>query len=147
MLYCNRAWPVRLRGRRGKHGRLSNALVPNAYRVGIPSALFALTVQLICRSAMSMSGKIAPHPREAISLVQAPDRDGRHDQKHHSGADDFCAICATISLLANSALPTASSLLPPVATEHRWLTEFATTRISFDPFVLFQARAPPAVLI
>jgi hypothetical protein len=116
--------------------------------LGSRLALFALAIQLVLSFGHIHAGKIAPaSAKGAISLAQAPDRDGGPGPKPHSGADDFCAICATISLLASSALPTISSLLPPVAAEHRWLTEFTTTRISFDPFVLFQARAPPTVLI
>jgi hypothetical protein len=116
--------------------------------LGSRLALFALTVQLVLSFGHVHVGKIAPASSQGtLSLAQAPDRDGGPGPKPHTGADDLCAICATVSLLASSVLPTASSVLPPVAAEHRWLTEFASARISSSPFVLFQARAPPAVLI
>ena len=109
-------------------------------------ALLALAVQLVLSFGHVHAGKFAAASSQgAMSLAQTPDRDGAPRPKPHTGADDFCAICATISLLAGSVLPTESSLLPPVAADHRWLTEFASTRISFAPFVLFQARAPPVL--
>jgi hypothetical protein len=113
--------------------------------LGSRLALFALGVQLVLSFGHVHVGKLAPASSQgAIAVAQAPDRGP--GPKPHTGADDFCAICATVSLLASSVLPTASSLLPPVAAEHRWLTEFASARISSSPFVLFQARAPPIVL-
>jgi hypothetical protein len=115
--------------------------------LGSRLALFALTVQLVLSFGHVHVGKIAPASSHgAITVAQAPDGDGGPSPKPHSGVGDFCAICATISLLASSVVPTTSSLLPPVATEHRWLTAFADARISASPFVLFQARAPPVVL-
>jgi hypothetical protein len=115
--------------------------------LGSRLALFALTVQLVLSFGHVHVGKIAPAAAKgAISLAQTPDRDRGPTPKPHSGVDDFCAICATVCLLASSILPTASSLLPPVAAEHRWLTDFTSARISSNAFVLFQARAPPVVL-
>jgi hypothetical protein len=114
--------------------------------LGSRLALFALAVQLVLSFGHVHVGKIASASQGATSLAQAPDRHGGPGPKPHKGVDDFCAICAAASLLATSVLPTASSLLPPVATQHRWLTEFASARISSSPFVLFQARAPPVVL-
>jgi hypothetical protein len=116
--------------------------------LGSRLALFALTVQLVLSFGHVHVGKIAPASSHgAMTVAQAPDRDGGPSPNPHTGADDLCAICASVSLLASSVLPTASSVLPPVAAEHRWLTQFASARISSSPFVLFQARAPPAVLI
>ena len=115
--------------------------------LGSRLALFALAVQLVLSFGHAHVGKIAPASSQgAISVAQAPDRNGGPAPKPHTGADDFCAICATVSLLASSVLPTASSVLPPAAAEHRWPTELASARISSLPFVLFQARAPPVVL-
>jgi len=114
--------------------------------LGSRLALFALTVQLVLSFGHVHVGKIASvSSHGATTVAQAPDTDGGPVPKPHTGANDFCAICATVSLIASSVLPTASSLLPPVAAEHRWLTEFANARISSDSFVLFQARAPPVV--
>jgi hypothetical protein len=115
--------------------------------LGSRLALFALAVQFVLSFGHVHVGKFAPATSQgAMALAQAPDRDGGPGPKPQTGVDDFCAICATVSLLATSVLPTASSVLPPVAAEHRWLTEFASARISSDSFVLFQARAPPVVL-
>src|SRR5690349_20355841 len=113
--------------------------------LGSRLALFALAVQFFLSFGHVHVGKIAAATPGALTIAQAPDRNGGPAPKPHTGAD-FCAICATVSLLASSVLPTASSVLPPVDAEHRWLTEFASARNSSEPFVRFQARAPPVVL-
>jgi hypothetical protein len=114
--------------------------------LGSRLALFALAVQLVLSFGHVHVGKIAPASSHgAITVAQSPDRDGGPSPKPHNGVDDFCAICATVSLLASSVLPTASSPLPPAVAEHRWLIDFASARISSDSFVLFQARAPPVI--
>jgi hypothetical protein len=115
--------------------------------LGSRLALFALAVGLVLSFGHVHAGKIAPmSSQNAMTVAQGPDRDSGPAPKPDPGADDFCAICASISLLASAALPTASSLLPPIAAAHRWPTDFASARISANPFVLFQARAPPVVL-
>ena len=115
--------------------------------LGSRLALFALAVQLVLSFGHIHIGKIAPSSSPtSVAFAQAPDRSGAPNPNPHSGADDFCAICATVSLVASSVLPTASSVLPPAATEHRWLAEPVSRLISFEPFILFQARAPPVVL-
>jgi hypothetical protein len=113
--------------------------------LGSRLALFALAVQLVLSFGHVHVGKVGS-AQGAISLAQTPDRDGGTKRSPHGGIDDFCAICATVSLIGSSVLPTAFLLLAPVATEQPWLPAFASTRTAFDPFVLFQARAPPVVL-
>jgi hypothetical protein len=118
-------------------------------RVGAWAALFALTLQITLSFGHVHLAKFATSssPAAGMSLAQAAGRDGGPaNPPRHTGANDFCAICATIALVASSVLPEPSALLPLVASERGWLNEFAGTRISFDPFFLFQARAPPAVL-
>src|SRR5258707_9192671 len=84
--------------------------------LGSRLALFALTVQLVLSFGHVHVGKIAPGSSQgSLSLAQAPDRDGAPGPKPHNGVDDFCAICATVSLLAGSGLPTAPAVAPPVA--------------------------------
>jgi len=115
--------------------------------LGSRLALFALAVQLVLSFGHVHVGKIAAASSQAaIALAQQPEPDGGSSPAPHTGAHDFCAICATVSLLASSMLPSGSTVLPPTAGEHRWLSDFGNTRIAFDPFILFQARAPPTVL-
>jgi hypothetical protein len=115
--------------------------------LGSRLALFALAVQLMLSFGHVHVAKLAPASSQAgISLAQVPDQGGAPSRDRHSGANDFCAICAAVSLVASSVLPAASSVLPPVAREHRWPSEVVETRISSDPFLLFQARAPPLVV-
>ena len=118
-------------------------------RVGAWAALFALAVQITLSFGHIHVGKFAlsSGAAAATSSAQAAGRDGAPSAPdRHTGAYDFCAICATISLVASSALPEAYDLLLPAASEHRWQINLADTRTSFDPYILFQARAPPSVL-
>jgi len=131
-------------GERERIGRVTMRWFRTHIGLGSRLALFALAVQVVLSFGHVHVGKLAA-AKGAIALAQAPDRHGGPTPKPHTGVDEFCAICATVSLLASSVLPTASSLLPPVATEHRWLTQFADARISSSPFVPFQARAPPVL--
>jgi hypothetical protein len=115
--------------------------------LGSRLALFALAVQLVLSFGHVHVVKLAPASSQAgISLAQVPDQGGAPTRDRHTGANDFCAICATVSLVASSVLPTASSVLPPVWRAHRWPSDVVDTQISFDPFVSFQARAPPLVV-
>jgi len=114
--------------------------------LGSRLALFALGVQLVLSFGHVHVGKIGAAPQATIALAQQPQPEGGQKPAPHTGAHDFCAICATVSLLASSMLPSGSTVLPPTAGEHRWLSDFGNTRIAFDPFILFQARAPPTVL-
>jgi hypothetical protein len=112
---------------------------------GTRLALFALAGQLVLSFGHIHIGKLAPAPLQAIWTTQGSARDGDSDSNHQAGANDVCAICTTIGLLAGSVLPTTSAVLPPLATEHRWPSRAAETRATSDPYFLFQARAPPIV--
>ena len=112
--------------------------------LGSRLALFALTIQLVLSFGHVHVGKIAPASSHgAMTVAQAPDRDDGPSPKPHTGADDFCAICATVGLLASSALPEAASLVTPVAAPSAWPHEFASTFVPLDSHLLFQARGPP----
>ena len=115
-------------------------------RIGAWAALFAFAVQIVLSFGHVHVGKIAAASSATTVAWQEADRDAPATPGHPPGAQDFCAVCATISLVAGSVLPTASSILPPAATEHRWLAQLVSRLISFEPFILFQARAPPVVL-
>jgi hypothetical protein len=106
---------------------------------------FALPITLsfghIHRDRSAYSSPSAP----AVSLARTASGDGAPNPDR-PGANDFCAICATMGLVASSILPELSALSAPVATERGWLAEFTSPRLSFDQYILFQARAPPHVL-
>jgi hypothetical protein len=111
--------------------------------LGSRLALFALAVQLVLSFGHVHVGKIAPASSHgAMALVQAPDHGP--SPKPHTGADDYCAICATVSLLASSVPPAAVSLVLPVARPSARPQEIAISFVPFDSSLIFQARGPPA---
>jgi hypothetical protein len=117
-------------------------------RIGAWAALFALTLQLV----LSFSHVHVPKSLLTSALAttvsqQLASRDGAPSSpQQHNGADDFCAICATIGLLASSALPESTSFVVPVAVPAAWPHEHAGIFVPFDSHLLFQARGPPAAV-
>jgi hypothetical protein len=117
-------------------------------RIGAWAALFALAVQITLSFGHIHVGKLAllSGSAAATSSAQTADRDGAPSAPdRHTGANDFCAICATISLVASSVLPESACLALPIAEPSAWPRKFEATFSSFDSHFLFQARAPPFV--
>ncbi len=115
-------------------------------RIGAWAALFALAVQITLSFGHVHSYKIASSRLPAPAAQwQAADGNAPSRPGHHSGADDFCAICATIAMVASSVLPTPAPLPAPVATPYSWAREFASAPRAREAHSLFQARAPPFI--
>jgi hypothetical protein len=115
-------------------------------RIGAWAALFALALQITLSFGHVHLNKLASSSSSlaGISLAQTADRDGRPaNPDRHTGANDFCAICATIALVASSALPESARLALPAAVPSAWPREFAIRLASDEAHFLFQARAPP----
>jgi hypothetical protein len=114
-------------------------------RIGAWAALFALALQITLSFGHVHLEKFATQSSSAagISLAQTAGRDGAPNPHRHTGANDFCAICATIALVAGSALPESARLALPVAGPAASPREFAITLASDATRFLFQARAPP----
>ena len=114
-------------------------------RIGAGAALFAFALQLVLSFGHVHLGKLT-FSSTAVS-AQVAGRDGSVPQPKHTGADDFCAICATIALVASSVVPTSAALPLPVVTEtSASRPEFRSLLASFDARFLFQARAPPSII-
>jgi hypothetical protein len=114
-------------------------------RIGALVALFALTIQLVLSFGHIHVGKSLLSSASATTVAQqSANRDGAPSSPQHRGVDDFCAICATIGMLASSALPESASLVLPVAVPTAWLHDFTGTFVPVDSHRLFQARGPPA---
>lgn len=113
--------------------------------LGSRLALFALAIQFVLSFGHIHVDKSLLSSASAASVAQqSASRDGvPSSPQRHNGADDFCAICATIGLLASSALPEAASLVVPVAAPSDWPHAFASTFVPFDSHFHFQARGPP----
>ena len=115
-------------------------------RIGAWAALFALAVQLTLSFGHVHLDKSAL-TRLPAQATQWQTADGNAPSRPapHSDANDFCAICATIAMVASSVLPTPAPLPAPVATPHLWAREFASALPARKAHTLFQARAPPFV--
>ena len=113
-------------------------------RFGGRLALFALAVQIVLSFGHVHAGKIAPAGLSRAPQWQAADG-GPSRPGPHADANDFCAICASIAMVASSVLPEPSVPVPPIAALYSWGAEFAAALPSRQAHLLFQARAPPFI--
>jgi hypothetical protein len=115
-------------------------------RFGAWAALFALAVQITLSFGHVHVGKIA-HLSQPAHATQWQAADGNAPSRpgHPADANDFCAICATIAMVASSVLPEPTAPPLPIAAPYAWGREFAAAFRSRQAHFLFQARAPPFV--
>ena len=112
-------------------------------RIGAAVALFALALQLVLSFGHVHPNKSALLAPVAAIAATAADGGTSPDHQRRSGTDDFCAICATISLAGNLLLPEASAVAAPIADTSAWPPETRAAPVSGEPHHPFQARAPP----
>jgi hypothetical protein len=108
-------------------------------------ALFALAMQLVLSFGHIHREDIYGPARPAV-LAQVPAGDHSQAPADHSSkhSDDYCAICATVSLLSTSFVAAAPLLPLPVVfhvIEHADRVAIASVALRRAPF---QSRAPPA---
>jgi hypothetical protein len=113
-------------------------------RFGSCLALAALVLQLVLSFGhVHLDGVHRTHPALAVSgsAAQASPLGAPHPG--NDADDDYCAICATIFLAANSFLPPAPQL--PVPFVSRPIEHFAPGAVDFivPRRAPFQSRAPP----
>jgi hypothetical protein len=113
--------------------------------LGSRLALFALAVQFIVAFGHIHRDDIYGPARPAAAIAAAvPDGSqplpGDHPAKH---SDDYCAICATMSLLGNSFVAAAPTLPLPAASYA--IEQFDRVAAIFiaPRRAAFQSRAPP----
>jgi hypothetical protein len=112
-------------------------------------ALFALAVQFILAFGHIHPDDIYgslndPFPTQAISLATANQTQFLSSGQSTAAADDFCAICATVSLLSSSVAGDAPKLqLPELHAVER--TTRALALVVIPQWRPFQSRAPPFV--
>jgi hypothetical protein len=121
-------------------------------------ALFALACQFVLsfghvhldrtagfstgRSIAAAVGSVIAAPAGKVTLADIPTSPR---EKNPDGlGDDFCAICANISLAAAIVLPIVLLLLVGTASSERLIWYFAATRAASTVHVHFDARGPPA---
>jgi hypothetical protein len=111
-------------------------------------ALFALAVQFVLAFGHIHPDDIYgslhdPFPTQAISLATDGQAQFLSSDQATAGVDDFCAICATVSLLSSSVAADAPKLTLPKPQA----VERATRALAFivlPPRRPFQSRAPPS---
>ena len=113
-------------------------------RIGAWAALFAFAVQLVLSFGHVHLDKLT-FSSPAAASVQLASGDSGAPQPKHTGSDDYCAICASIALVASSVLPEAAQLAPPISVPSSSAPEFLAAQSVFELHTSFQARAPPAV--
>jgi hypothetical protein len=67
------------------------------------------------------------------------------DQDRHPAPDDYCAICASMALVATGMTSLPPVLVVPGAVVHVWFLETPARHIAPRIALSFQARAPPVV--
>jgi hypothetical protein len=107
-------------------------------------AFFALACQLVLAFGHVHAGKnyalawnVAADTGSASVTLPSP----------HQGpsglADDFCAICASISLANTLVIPTSPVVAPPKSFVQDLSWSFAAVELASIDHLLFNARAPP----
>jgi hypothetical protein len=126
-----------------------------SHRLKVASlALFALTCQFVLSFGHvhldRFAGKAGDWAVAGKAVAAAPGKVTLADlpisprQKNPSGlGDDFCAICANISLAGALVAPTAPTLLPAIAIFKELHWSFAATRARPIDRIYFNARGPP----
>jgi hypothetical protein len=112
-------------------------------RIGAWAALFAFAVQLtLSFGHIHLHGISRASPATVVTAAPL-DRGAPAGSGSHSDANDFCAICATVGMVASSVLPDTARLALPVAHSYVWPREFSAAPRSRRAHASFQARAPP----
>lgn len=121
-------------------------------------ALFALACQFVLsfghvhldrtagfstgRAIAAAVGSAMAVPAGKAALADLPT--SPREKSPDSLGDDFCAICANISLAAAIVLPIVLLFLIGTASSERLIWSFTATRAASTIFVHFDARGPPA---
>ena len=111
-------------------------------------ALFALACQLVLSFGHVHLGRIGGAPNAWAVEIGAGDHSASITSSSHSNnpsglADDFCAICASISLASTLVIPVAPAFVPPIPSLKALSWSFAAVEIASIDHLLFEARGPP----
>jgi hypothetical protein len=94
------------------------------------------------RSIAAAVGSVVAAPAGKVALADLPA--SPREKSPDSLGDDFCAICANISLAAAIVLPIVLLFLLGTLRSERLIWSFAATRAASAIHVHFDARGPPA---
>jgi hypothetical protein len=94
------------------------------------------------RSIAAVVGSAVAAPAGKVALADLPASSREKNPDSHG--DDFCTICANISLAAAIVLPIVLLFLLGTTSSERLIWSFAATRVAATNHVHFDARGPPA---
>jgi hypothetical protein len=107
-------------------------------------AFFALACQLVLAFGHVHGGKNYPLVWTVAADSGSASLTVPSSHKHPTGlADDFCAICASISLASTLVIPTSPAVVPPNSFVQDLSWSFAAVELASIDHLLFNARAPP----
>jgi hypothetical protein len=110
-------------------------------------AIAALALQIVLSFGhVHLDGIRSPAAHSAVATQHKPAmlQASRQIPAQHPGDDDYCAICASISLASTSLISLPPPLPVPLGFVRIALRFGATQGIAAPRRVAFQSRAPPA---
>src|ERR1700692_1261043 len=110
-------------------------------------AFFALALQLILSFGHAHGDKLRLSSAEAKGAVFTNVKSGSTDTPAgpaRQDNDDFCAICASVTLAGSLILPAAPAATLPPTIDGAWVPPTRASPAASARRFLFQARAPPA---
>ena len=111
-------------------------------RFGSWLALAALALQIVVSFGHVHLDRVA-HASAIVAVAGAPGSPALPDHEPGNEADDYCAICATIYLAANSFVPQAPQLVVPFAAQTIEHVDRVAAIFIVPRRAPFQSRAPP----
>jgi hypothetical protein len=117
-------------------------------RAGVYLALFALALQAVLSFGhihpedLGLPATGAGHTQLASNTSPAPANPPAPDQ--NPGTDDYCAICASMMLVATAVPSLPPVLIVPDKIHRIWPAEMPARSVSAKFIPSFQARGPPS---
>ena len=111
-------------------------------------ALFAFAVQMVVsfghmhRDDLGLPPLAGTNSTQISSAAASPSVPPA-DQQHQSPSDDYCPICASMTLIATAVPSLPPVLILPVALRPVWPSQLPARTVSPRVALSFQARAPP----
>jgi hypothetical protein len=118
-------------------------------RAGVYLALFALALQAVLSFGhihpedLGLPASGAGHQTQ-LSSNATPVRGNPSAPDQNSGTDDYCAICASMMLVATAIPSLPPVLIVPEKIHRVWPAQISARGISPKFIASFQARGPPA---
>ena len=117
-------------------------------RNGALLALAALALQLALSFGHLHRDDLGLPPLPAaaqtlIAFAPVPSPAGPADQGHQPASDDYCAICASMALIATATPSLPPVLIVPTPVRPVWQVQAPSSEVAARFALSFQARGPP----